>query len=320
MHIVLNQQGRDPFCDYRGGYPGPETTEHPPINYHAYAACTQGCFCQTVEQVLDLPPAPVIVLVRNKLKPVARALRILKAAKRRTYLCFKETGIHQLHPLLSQWRRLQELAALADGGIAPTDYALLLLRALFPEKPAELLPTPYPFHDPRWQTRTPWTSHSGVLIGTTEFEVTNRRHLAAILSAREVCRQNGEILRVIARRLPKPVRDLLSNDPNIEILPGPLPYFEFRKQLERVKVVFQLDASQVPGQVAGDSFLVGTPCLGGNSTIESLLLEPSQDPLSMLDQLLRTPDTWSEVVNHGLERAKQTLSFPVLAKRLQGMG
>ena len=59
---VLNPRGNDPeqsFADF-AGVPGGRA--HPPVNHHAYAACTGGSFHKSIS---SLPPGPVLMLLRS---------------------------------------------------------------------------------------------------------------------------------------------------------------------------------------------------------------------------------------------------------------
>ncbi len=47
-------------------------------------------------------------------------------------------------------------------------------------------------------------------------------------------------------------------------------YVDYLRVLAAHKIVFQLDTSFVPGQVAGDALICRLPCVGGNGTIERI--------------------------------------------------
>src|SRR5438874_13075418 len=74
--VVLNPGGNDPdqgFPDFAGM---PNEKLHPPVNYHAYAACTGGGFRRSL-----LPPPvenPVLLVLRRDLKLCLTALNKLK--------------------------------------------------------------------------------------------------------------------------------------------------------------------------------------------------------------------------------------------------
>ena len=50
-------------------------------------------------------------------------------------------------------------------------------------EPDGFIPTPYPLHDPRWDFSRPFGERSGIFIGTREWNVPSRQHLAALVLA-----------------------------------------------------------------------------------------------------------------------------------------
>ena len=57
---------------------------------------------------------------------------------------------------------------------------------------------------------------------------------------------------------------------NLRVLEGRRPYGEYLRAMAACRVVFQLDESAVPGQVAGDALLCRMPCIGGNGAIDQI--------------------------------------------------
>src|SRR6266566_3084010 len=99
---VLNPRGRDPEQEFRD-LPAPGEGAHPPINFHAFAACTKGAF-----------------------HPSERALADLKKHGRTAVVSLKETGLHQIAQQLCNRTRLSrfmKILAQADGCIATTPEA-----------------------------------------------------------------------------------------------------------------------------------------------------------------------------------------------------
>ena len=50
-------------------------------------------------------------------------------------------------------------------------------------EPDEFIPTPYPMADSRWDFSRPFGERSGIFIGTREWDVPSRHHLAALVIA-----------------------------------------------------------------------------------------------------------------------------------------
>ena len=84
---------------------------------------------------------------------------------------------------------LRLLLAEADGLLAPTSSLTDFLNHARPltgpmaAVPAVFIPTPYPVDDPRWDFSVQPDKRTGVFIGTREFGVASRQHLAALYAA-----------------------------------------------------------------------------------------------------------------------------------------
>src|SRR5438477_11508292 len=121
---VLNPGGRDPeqqFHDLRA--PGEGT--HPPINFHAFAACTLGAFHRNARRAIA-EETPVLLLLRSDFRASERALHDLKKQGRIVAVSLKETGLHQIAQQLcdrARLSRLMKIVAQADGCIATTPEA-----------------------------------------------------------------------------------------------------------------------------------------------------------------------------------------------------
>src|SRR3954451_16636294 len=85
---VLNPGGTDADQSFPNGAEAPAENAHPPVNYHAYAACTRGSFHRhvagVVKEALHAPKAPdarsaVLVLLRRDLKLCLKSLLTLQA-------------------------------------------------------------------------------------------------------------------------------------------------------------------------------------------------------------------------------------------------
>ena len=112
-------------------------------------------------------------------------------------------------------------------------------------------------------------------------------------------------------------------DSPLRSLPGPLPYVEYLRVMARHRIVFQLDRSGVPGQVAGDALLCRVPCVGGDGAIEQMAfpdwngLHRGADELTALAaSLLAGPASYEPAWRDAQTRAMQELSFRRVADRL----
>ena len=339
---VLNAGGRDPEQHFPGGAGSPETVgiPHPPINFHAYAACTDGSFHVHPGRTLATG-LPVLLLLRRALGPAWRSLKQLKKAGRTVVVTFKEAGAMQVADRPSRAADLRGLAAildLADGCLAPTPFLMDWFDfarppAVDPSLPRRLpvadIPTPYPVDDPRWDFSIPPNRRRGIFIGTREFDVPSRQHLAAILAARRLHHLTNEAVTVInpdGRTGAKTLAALgFSADPDarLRMLPGPLPYVEYLRVMARHRIVFQLDRSGVPGQVAGDALLCRLPCVGGDGAIEQIafpgLAGHDKDPARLVEiaaAVLTDTDRYERAWRDGHARALESVSFRAVAARL----
>jgi hypothetical protein len=135
---VLNPAGRDPDQHF-DEVPGPGGAEHPPINFHGYAACTRGVFHYDTRRAIG-EETPVLLLLRGEFRASERALNELKKHGRKVVVSLKETGLHQIAQQLCDRGRLSRfmrILAQADGCIATTpEAAEIYQRARWQQKPA----------------------------------------------------------------------------------------------------------------------------------------------------------------------------------------
>src|SRR3989440_11815421 len=147
---VLNPAGRDHeqhFAENRSA----TANEHPPVNFHAYAACTHGGVFRDTKRAIA-SRWPVLLLLRGDFRASERALLELKKSKRKTVVALKETGTHQIAQQLSdpaRFGRFVKIVREADGCIASTLEAAELFRS-FRSDAIEFIPTPYPIDDENW--------------------------------------------------------------------------------------------------------------------------------------------------------------------------
>jgi hypothetical protein len=181
------------------------------------------------------------------------------------------------------------------------------------------LPTPYPLEYEAWDFSKPLSEREGVFLGTREWNVPARNHLLALCDAGRlktkvtVINTGGGAGRRYLAALPFP----------INIVEGPLPYGEYLHLMASHRLVFQLDAGAVPGQVAGDALLCRMPCVGGNGAIDRLAfpalcgLRPNHIERAAL--LLTDELAWVEAVHSSQDIARATLAFEPVARQITEM-
>src|SRR5437762_1944500 len=196
---VLNPGGRDPEQHFQDT-PAPGEGEHPPVNFHAFAACTRGVFHYDTRRA-TAEGTPVLLLLRGEFRASERALGDLKKHGRTVVVSLKETGLHQIAQQSCDRARLSrfmKIVAQADGCIATTPEAAEICQgARWSLRRVAFIPTPYPVEDQRWNFCLPPYEQSGIFVGTREWDVPSRNHFAALLVARQLCDATGEPVTVV---------------------------------------------------------------------------------------------------------------------------
>jgi len=277
---VLNPGGRDPEQHFRDGA-GEITQPHQPTNFHAYAACTRGSFQRETKNAIA-EGTPVLLLLRGDFGASERALEALQKESRFVAVSLKETGLLQIAAQLRNPARLERFVRIvnrADACLAPTPEAADLYRSIRrdPNRVA-FIPTPYPIDDSRWNFSAPVEERSGIFIGTREWDVPSRNHLAALLLARQLSAQAGENVTVFnfdGRKGARLLDGIGFPSGKLRTLDQKSSYPDYLRELAKHKIVLQLDTSFVPGQVAGDALLCRVPCIGGNGAIDRLAFPES---------------------------------------------
>ena len=327
---VLNPGGRDPAQRFHNGF-APGEGEHPPTNFHAYAACTRGAYHYDTRRAIA-EETPVLLLLRGEFRASERALAELKKHQRTVVVSLKETGLHQIAQQLCDRGRLSRfmrILARADGCIASTPEAAEIYQHIRRDRdPATVafIPTPYPVEDRQWNFSAPPEELSGIFVGTREWDVPSRNHFAAALVARQLCEATGEPVTVVsldgykARRL---LWELKFPEGKFCLIEEEKSYPDYLRIMARHKIVLQLDRSHVPGQVAGDALLCRIPCLGGDGAIERITFPKTcgearsiNEIASMALDLLKNPDLRAAIVAESQERALERLSFQATRSQL----
>ena len=325
---VLNPGGRDVAQDFPDGA-GETAIPHPPTNFHAYAACTHGSFQRETRDALA-QATPVLLLLRGDFTASERALATLQQARRFVAVSLKETGLHQIADQLHNSSRLARFVRLvqkADACLAPTPEAADLYRSLRGNNRVSFIPTPYPVDDARWNFSRPIEQRAGIFIGTREWDVPSRNHLAALILARRLSETSGEPVTVFdyeGRKGGRLLAELGFAPDKLRVLNKKLSYPDYLREIARHKIVLQLDTSFVPGQVAGDALLCRVPCVGGNGAIDRLAFPESSGFARTIEEVekaasrLLTEPGWYRQTVRGMEDvASPRLSFKVVAEELR---
>src|SRR3989442_13803525 len=327
---VLNPGGRDPEQHFQETA-SPNGQEHPPINFHGYAACTRGVFHYDTRRAIA-EATPVLLLLRGDFRNSERALSELKKHGRTVAVSLKETGLHQIAQQLcdrEKLSRFMKILAQADGCIATTpEAAEIYQRARCKYEPATVafIPTPYPVEDRQWNFSVSPDDQSGIFLGTREWDVPSRNHFAALLVARQLCEATGEPVTVVnldgykARRL---LWELKFPEAKFHIIEEKKSFPDYLREVARHKIILQLDRSRVPGQVAGDALLCRTVCVGGDGAIERIAFPKTcsvgreiGEIASIALELLKNAESRAAMVADSQKRALKRLSFQAVHLQL----
>ena len=324
---VLNPGGRDEAQDFPDAA-GETALPHPPTNFHAYAACTRGSFQCEIKSALEAK-TPVLVLLRGDFRSSERAVETLQAAGRFVAVSLKETGLHQIADQLHNSTRLARFVRIvkkADACLAPTAEAADLYCALRGPERVAFIPTPYPVDDPRWDFSRPIEQRAGIFIGTREWEIPSRNHLAALTVARRLSESTGEAVTVFdydGRRGARLLSEIGFGADKLRVCTKKFAYPDYLREMARHKIVLQLDTSFVPGQVAGDALLCRVPCVGGNGAIDRLGFPGScgfarsiEEIREVAEQLLKDSEFYRTSIARLIPAATKLLGFEVIAKQL----
>ena len=309
--------------------PAPGEGAHPPVNFHGFAACTQGAFHDNPRRAVA-EDTPVLLLLRGDFRASERALADLKKHGRTVVVSLKETGLHQIAQQLcdrSRLSRFMKIVAQADGCIATTPEAAEIYQSVrWRLRRVAFIPTPYPVDDQRWNFCRPPDQQSGIFVGTREWDVPSRNHLAALLVARELCDATGEPVTVVnldghkGRSL---LAELKFPEGKLHMIEKWKSYPDYLRDMARHKIVFQLDRSHVPGQVAGDALLCRLPCVGGDGAIERIAFSRTcgegrtiTEIASMALDLLKNADLRGAIVGESEQRALEQISFQAVRSQL----
>jgi hypothetical protein len=328
---VLSPGGRDRE-QYFDDAATPDSQGHPPVNFHAFAACTSGSFHRKAEHAIA-EKTPILLLLRGDFKASQRALLECQKEKRAAVVSLKETGLHQIAQQMrsgGRIRRFFDIMERADGCLATTPEAADLYRqARGKLDPATVgfIPAPYPLEDPNWDFSVKPDKQAGILIGTREWNVPSRNHFAALLIARRLCEETGEPVTVFnfdGWRGAKRLKAMNFPDYKLRMINRRQSYPDFLREMAKHKIVLQLDRSGVPGQIAGDALLCRTICVGGDGVTERIAFPSSCGNGRNFDQitsialeLLKNTNARAATFIESQWRALERLSFEAGRKQLK---
>ena len=328
---VLNPGGRDREQFFRegAGEPGPE---HAPVNFHAFAACTGGTFQRETSRAIA-QDTPVLLLLRGDFRAAQRALVALKKSKRKVAVSLKETGLHQIAQQLREPTRLsrfQSIVAMAEACLATTEEAAEVYRSFRNrgnDESVAFIPTPYPVDDTRWDFSRANGERAGIFVGTREWNVPTRNHLAALLLARDLSELTNERVTVFngdGRRGAKLLGALNFRSNRLRVIEKRLAYPDYLREVGRHRIVLQLDTSFVPGQVAGDALLCRIPCVGGNGAIDRIAFSDTcgfgrsiSEIKEIATRLLTDKALYEQTIVQTQTRAQKQIGFEAIAQQLR---
>ena len=191
----------------------------------------------------------------------------------------------------------------------------------------DFIPTPCPVEDRQWNFAIPPNDQSGIFIGTREWDVPSRNHLAALLLARELCHAVGEPVTVFnfdGKRGKRSLSELKFPAPKLRVIERRKMYRDYLREVAKHKIVLQLDRSRVPGQVAGDAVLSRTICVGGDGATERIAFpnfcgeaRTTEQLGSIARELLNNPNARAAAIIESQERAAKRLSFQAVRSQLK---
>jgi hypothetical protein len=318
--------GRDGFQDFATGVPAPGEGAHAPINFHAIAAATGGSF-HPCAAGMDAATRHVLVLANRHGWRAAAAAARWRREGRSVIAGWKECGAHQLARQLRRplagWH-FTRLLRHCCACWAASPAALAWFSREHPDVARVELPTPYPVDVPGWDFSRPLSQRAGLLVGTREWGVAERRHGEAARLALALARECRTRLTLVAgpRDLAQ-ARAFAATRPDlVVVVEGPLPYPDYLRLMASHRVVLQRDASGVPGQAAGDALLTRLPCLGGGGMVDGIafaeLPGAADDERTVAEAtrvLLTDDQAWHAAVDASQQRALASLSFGAFRRR-----
>ena len=262
----------------------------------------------------DAVRSVLVLLRKDGVNHALHAVRKLRERGKSVVISWKESGLHQVARAFAKPRFYQRFRAICrevDGFLSSTTDLLPLYEAARCGR-GRFIPTPYPVEEPAWDFSLPMRQRRGIFIGTREFGVPSRNHFLAISSVLKL-RQPVTVINTEGWTGARLLR-AISGD--LRIVSGRLPYTAYLCLVARHRIVFQLDRSCVPGQVAGDALLCRLPCVGGDGAVDKLAFpgltgmgSPVESAIDVAERLLADDSYYTEAVEKSRELALLHLSF-----------
>ena len=294
---------------------GPAATVHPPINFHAFAACTHGFFHHDTQRAI-VEGVPVLLLLRGDFRASERAFRELKKHGFKIAVSLKETGLHQIAGQLCKRTRLARFIKIveqADGCVATTpEAAEIYWRARLKRDPATVafIPTPYPLEDRQWNLSVPPNEQTGIFVGTREWDVPSRNHFAALLVARQLCEASGDPVTVVnldGRKGRRLLTELKFPEGKLRLIENQKPYAEYLREVARHKIALLARVICVGGDGAIDRIAFPNTC-GEGRTLNDLV--------KIASNLLTNTNGRATQIVESQWRAMERLSFQAIRSQL----
>lgn len=321
--VVLNPGGRDRPQTFSNGAGTPKDGGHPPVNYHAYAACLHGAFLRDVRSVPAETKVALVLLRKRNLRAALATVEALQRRGIRAFISLKESGAHQVADFLDDYSRsllFGRIARAADGYLSSTPELEPLYRQAGC-RDGFFAPTPYPVESEDWNRGIPLADRVGIFVGTREFSVPSRNHWRAVALAGELAREleiPAAVMSTAGRHGLRLLKAIRGDNPFLHFLVGPFPYWDYLRIMASHRLVLQLDASEVPGQVAGDALLGRLPCIGGNGTIDQLAFgHLAGDVRTTARELLTSDDAWQTANDEAQRCARVRVGFSAVAELLR---
>jgi len=326
---VINIGGRDSNQFFRHGAGFPTDPGHAPVNYHAYSSCVNGAFLQDFEFTSQFEN--FIFLLRSDLPKSLSNIKKLRKQKpnSKIVLMFKETGPFQLYTIFEDPKNLilfSELISLSNGIISPTPFLNSFYKN-FTDKLVEFIPTPYPFHSKEWNFSIPSDQKKNIYLATREFDIDWRMHLYSLGSIRKWIEKKNIKLTVVnqdGNSGKKWFKNLGFSESNLNLIDGKLNYTDYLKLLAKHQLIVNPDLGMVPGQIAGDSLLVKTPVIGGNSILQEIIYPELTTKSADYDFIIQNLEKFysnmpeiNRVITESIERSEKEISFGVIGRRLE---
>ena len=318
---VVNPGGRDQTRIFAQGAGSPADPGHPPVNYHGYAACCRGAFYRGCGQIPAAVESVLVLLRKSGLGDALQAVRSLRKRGNRVLVSWKESGLPQVARALERPRiasRFRAVCAEAHGFLSSTPDLVPLYQSAGCVR-GDFIPTPYPIEETVWDFSIPISERVGIFVGTREFATPSRNHFLALSSLSGF----NHPITVINTEGWTGARLLRAISPGFRIVPGKLPYPEYLRLMARHRIVFQLDRSGVPGQVAGDAVLCGLPCVGGDGAIDRLVFPELcgtslsvQSAVNVAKGLLEDDPYYTATLSRARELALEKVSFAKVREQL----